>query len=192
MDLPREDASAGPAEYARAAADALLGAREVVLVGHSLGGITIPNVAALAPVSRLVYLAALVPQGGRPWDETHLDGVISSPAFDAAVGERPDGSAVLHQEAADCLYPDAPRELALRAWERCGPQTWGITQKASLDFPATPAAYIICRNDVVVLPDWSRRTAREQLGVEPLEIDGDHSPFLARPAELAELLVSLA
>ena len=109
MDLPREDASAGPAEYARAAADALLGQREVVLVGHSLGGITIPNIAALLPVTRLVYLGAFVPDAGRPWDESHLEGAISSPAFDAAIEERADGSAVLRQEAIGSLYPDALR-----------------------------------------------------------------------------------
>jgi hypothetical protein len=33
--------------------------------------------------------------------------------------------------------------------------------------------------------------AREPLGVEPIEWPGSHSPVLARPADLAELLASL-
>jgi hypothetical protein len=30
--------------------------------------------------------------------------------------------------------------------------------------------------------------SREQLGVEPIELDGRHSPFLSRPADLADVL----
>jgi hypothetical protein len=41
-------------------------------------------------------------------------------------------------------------------------------------------------------PDWMRGTARERLGMEPVELDGGHSPMLARPGELAELLLRLA
>jgi hypothetical protein len=33
--------------------------------------------------------------------------------------------------------------------------------------------------------------SRDLLGVEPVELDGGHSPFLSRPAELADVLVSL-
>jgi hypothetical protein len=32
--------------------------------------------------------------------------------------------------------------------------------------------------------------AHERLGVAPIEIEGGHSPFLARPAELAGILVA--
>jgi hypothetical protein len=33
--------------------------------------------------------------------------------------------------------------------------------------------------------------SRDLLGVEPVELDGGHSPFLSRPAELADVLASL-
>jgi hypothetical protein len=32
-------------------------------------------------------------------------------------------------------------------------------------------------------------TVIDRLGVEPLDIDASHSPFLSRPAELAQFLV---
>jgi len=38
---------------------------DVVLVGHSLGGLTIPLVAERRPVARLVFLSALLPVPGR-------------------------------------------------------------------------------------------------------------------------------
>ena len=51
---------------------------------------------------------------------------------------------------------------------------------------------VLCRDERCIRPDWSRRVSRELLGVEPLELGGGHSPFVSRPAELAELLVRLA
>ena len=58
--------------------------------------------------------------------------------------------------------------------------------------PDVERASLVCREDVGVNPAWSRRVARERLGVEPVELDGGHSPFLARPAELADVLARLA
>jgi pimeloyl-ACP methyl ester carboxylesterase len=54
-----------------------------------------------------------------------------------------------------------------------------------------PSNYIVCRDDHATNPDWGRQAARQRLGVEPTELDGGHSPFLTRPAELAEALHQL-
>lgn len=58
-------------------------------------------------------------------------------------------------------------------------------------WPDVPSAYILCRGDRAFNPDWARAAARERLGVEALEIDGGHSPFLTRPMELAALIDSI-
>ena len=39
------------------------------------------------------------------------------------------------------------------------------------------------------MPRWLANVVAQRLGVEPLTIDSSHSPFLSRPAELAELLL---
>jgi pimeloyl-ACP methyl ester carboxylesterase len=60
-------------------------------------------------------------------------------------------------------------------------------------WPELPSSYVLGTEDRACNPDWSRRAARERLGVEPIELEGsDHSPFLSRPDELARLLVELA
>jgi hypothetical protein len=51
---------------------------------------------------------------------------------------------------------------------------------------------VVCRDDRAVSTEWAARTAAERLGVEPRWIDGSHSPFMSRPAELARLLAELA
>jgi len=43
-ELPREDVDAGAAEYARVVIDALDRADDAIVVGHSLGGMTVPLV----------------------------------------------------------------------------------------------------------------------------------------------------
>ena len=55
--------------------------------------------------------------------------------------------------------------------------------------PDVPTTYVLCTGDRVVSPEWSIRVAREELGVEPLRLEGGHSPQAARPAALAGLLV---
>jgi hypothetical protein len=40
----------------------------------------------------------------------------------------------------------------------------------------------------MVNPEWSRRIAHERLDAELVELPGGHSPFLSRPAALAEVL----
>ena len=67
-DLPCDDPSAGCVAYADVVVTALAHVNdEVILVGHSLGGLTIPLVAAARPVRRMVFLCAFLPQPGRPF-----------------------------------------------------------------------------------------------------------------------------
>jgi len=55
-DLPCEDPDATWEDYGRTVPDALADTGgDVVLVGHSLGGMTIPIAASLRPVRRLTF-----------------------------------------------------------------------------------------------------------------------------------------
>jgi pimeloyl-ACP methyl ester carboxylesterase len=59
--LPCEDVDAGTAEYAGVVIEALDGSDDAIVVGHSLGGMTIP----LVPARMHVYLCAYVSRAGR-------------------------------------------------------------------------------------------------------------------------------
>jgi hypothetical protein len=56
--------------------------------------------------------------------------------------------------------------------------------------PDVPRRYILCADDHIVGPDWSRREAPARLGVEPVELPGSHSPLMSRPRELVDLLLA--
>lgn len=195
VDLPSEDPDAGPKEYAQIVADSLDGVGEpVILVGHSLGGLTIAGVTALRPVAHTVYLCALVPVAGKSWGDTFL----REPAMDAGFGRdhfdpiEPGGTLVNAVGAASFLYNECPAAVAEAARKRLRPQMYGVTQKPQLDFPLTRSTYISARKDRLVLPVWSRASVDAQLPhASWVEIDGDHSPMLGRPEELAALLAAI-
>jgi pimeloyl-ACP methyl ester carboxylesterase len=50
---------------------------------------------------------------------------------------------------------------------------------------------IIGASDRIVSPDWSRRAARNRLGVEPVELPTGHFPMITHPELLAESLARL-
>ena len=70
-DLPCDDPAAGIVEYSSVVLDSLKAANigdeddDIVVVGHSLGGLTAPVVAANRPARQVVYLAATYPSSSR-------------------------------------------------------------------------------------------------------------------------------
>ena len=195
-DRPAEDPAAGAAEYARVVVDALGDSEDVVVVGHSLGGLTIPVVAAMRQVAGLVFLGAMVPEPGSSYQD-YLAGeraVLTARTSDSDY-DRPGMRGVRPWESAlEAYFHDCPLPLARAAWGRIRPQSsTPLTEGCPLTaWPAVPARYILMREDHSVSPDWSRRIARERLGTTALELPGGHSPFLSRPAELAVALDGIA
>lgn len=196
VDLPCEDWNAGLEDNAAVVATALAGAGgDVVLVGHSLGGITIPVVAARLAVARLVFLCAIVPEPGRRLDETlRADGRSAGRGWTGPPVVHPDGSASWEPDAAvDAFYHDCPDEVARWAASKLRRQVWTTTREpCPLErWPDVPSSYILCTEDKPIAPEWARQVARERLGVEAIELPGGHSPMLSRPRPLAEILDGL-
>jgi pimeloyl-ACP methyl ester carboxylesterase len=194
MDLPIEDRTASFSDYAEAVGAALRDTSDVVLVGHSMAGITIPLVALSRPVRLLVFLCALFPD--RAGDSAE-GGPQTNPdrAFDALVRHE-DGSHAWPSAdaAARTLYQDCRPELVASAFARLRRQqtalwdSWGPLER----WPDVPSASIHCQDDRAINPAWSSWVARNRLGVESVQLPGGHSPMLARPAALADALVAAA
>jgi pimeloyl-ACP methyl ester carboxylesterase len=196
FDLPSDDPAAMFSTYADVVVEAIDGAGDdVVVVGHSLGGHTIPLVADRRPVGALVYLCALLPDPGRSLLEVfgeEPDALL--PRYQAGIeaDERDRSVWVDFEVAREVLYADCDEAAARGAFERLRPQAQvAYGAPCPLDrHPDVPTRYVICTEDAIVNPEWSRRTARQRLGIEPIELAGSHSPFLSRPAELAALLAA--
>jgi pimeloyl-ACP methyl ester carboxylesterase len=199
MDLPCDDASATYEDYADVVCAALDGCDDdVVVVGHSLGGHTIPLVGARRPVRHLVYLCSLVPNIGRSvFDQLREEPDMTDLVWLTGLGE-PDAQnrqAWVNLELVrELLYADCDDSTVEAAVKRLRPQAnYPATRPFSLtEFPPVRCTSVVCTEDKMVGADWARRIARDRLGAEVIELPGSHSPFLSRPKALADVLLRLA
>ncbi|HVL90743.1 MAG TPA: alpha/beta hydrolase [Actinomycetota bacterium] len=196
-DLPATDPAAGAAEYARLVAAAAGDTGDLVVVAHSMGGLTAPVVATLRPVRRIVYLAALVPEPGRSFDDVSWhDPRIAAPYVPQTHSlASEDGSAsVGPARAAEVYFHDASPARRQWAYSLMRPQQWKILREpCPLDaMPSVDATVVACRQDRLVSPSWLSHVASERLGTEAITIDGGHCPMVSRPGELVRLLIALA
>jgi Alpha/beta hydrolase family len=193
VELPISDPSAGAARYAEVVVDTMASMSEPVLLGHSMAGLVIPFAAAQKPVRRMVFLTAFLPIPGRSMNDQRakepIDGLVPPKTAEwTDLGD--DVWMVGPNTASELFFHDAPPDIAAWATQRLRPQSYRVMSEPSplAAWPRVPAAYVVCRDDRALNPDWARRAARDRLGVEAMEIEGAHSPFLTRPAELADLL----
>jgi pimeloyl-ACP methyl ester carboxylesterase len=198
MDLPRGDGSASFDDYAAVVCDALEGADDdVVLVGHSMAGATVPLVAARREVRHVVYLCAFVPDIGRTVLDQLRDEPVLDPAYVKGLSE-PDSQNrttwVDRELARELLFGDCDESTSQAAVSRLGPQArYPYSVPFSLtEFPDVACTSVVCSEDRMVRPEWSRRIAGERLGAELVELPGSHSPFLSRPRLLADVLLRAA
>ena len=177
-----------------------------VLVGHSTGCPVATLAAdALPDIRHIVYLAGPLPVEGKPL------------AFDSGGGRRDDGTVktmsdfddgadnflrvsgdgqfftVDYEGAVKCFFHDCDADTAAWAFQRMTPQCIDVMVTEPISVPRfwkadISRSFIRCADDRAFPRELSERQIR-RLGVAPLEIEGSHSPFLSRPAELARLLV---
>lgn len=195
VDLPTEDPDAGAERYVDEIVHAIpRRADSVVLVGHSLGGLSVPIAASRTRTSMTIYLCAVLPVPGLSWDAQRADIDTGFKPSEPTV-DHEDGSASWPERGAiEVFYHDCEPEVAQAAARRLRPQQWKITQELTplRQWPAVRSAYILCTDDRMVSRAYALRAARLQLGIDPVELPGGHSPFLSRPRELAQTLVRLA
>jgi pimeloyl-ACP methyl ester carboxylesterase len=172
------------ANAVRALVDSLPG--EVVLCGHSYGGmvITHPLAGAHRRVRQLVYLCALMLDAGEsPVTQTAADepfpvnvdasGMILPALTGAAERFFGDCDASTQQWARAQLRPMRPPDELLpgAAWR------------------TVPSSYIVCSRDRVIPVRVQRELFAPRAGAR-YEMDRSHSPFLSQPAQLAGLLAA--
>ncbi|HUP99988.1 MAG TPA: alpha/beta hydrolase [Aeromicrobium sp.] len=190
VDLPCDDDSAGLTDYVDLVVDAVAGRDDVIVVAQSMGGFVAPLVAARVPATRLIVLvAAMVPAPGETGDEWW--------------GNTGSGAARREQIERDGRDPDAPFDPVAEFLHDVDPalieEGWAhVKEQSDTPFqtpwplpawPDVPTRFVLATKDRFFPPDFQRRVVRERLGIEPDEIDAGHLPALAKPRELAELLL---
>jgi pimeloyl-ACP methyl ester carboxylesterase len=179
----------GDVAVVREALDAVDG--PVVLLGHSFGGAVITEAGVHPAVRSLVYLAAVAPDAGESTGTAAPE--IAESGIVAALRHDADGrTSVDPDQAAAIFYPDAdPADAAAWALRLRPGSTAGMTATiGTAAWRDRPSHYVVCTDDPIV-PEVSQRRFAARAGSEVHEIPGDHSPFLARPEALAEILATI-
>jgi pimeloyl-ACP methyl ester carboxylesterase len=195
LDLPSDQALASFDDYADVVCAALAHiGDDLILVGHSLAGLTVSLVAARRPMRRLVYLCALVPLPGQPFTQQMAEDLeMLNADYPKGLGQKDSRGrrAWTDKELAHFhLFGDCDEGTAMAAFGRLRPQAlhpYRVPCSLSA-MPAVATTYVLCTEDRMVNPQWSRRIAHEWLSADVIEMPGSHSPFFSRPRALAELL----
>jgi pimeloyl-ACP methyl ester carboxylesterase len=196
-DLPCEDVSAGCGEYA----DVVLGSLadtpddDVVLVGHSAGGLTLPLIAATRPVRGMVFVSALLPQPAERFaDQNAREGILLSDYQSGVELDRAGRRRWFDPDIARrTMYSGCSSTDAGWAFERLRPQASTMyTEPSPLpEWPDAPTIDIRGDDDQLVSPTWAEQAVPARLGVAPIVLtDAGHTLIVSHAPQLAEILLA--
>lgn len=165
---------------------------DLVLVGHSYGGLVMTGVAdallarGLTP-RHLVYVDAVTPHPGESWSSQHAPETVRARLEAAA--QRPDG-AMPPPDAAVFGLDGADRDWVNR---RQTPQPAGVYQDR-LDFDAAriatlPRTFIDCTAPALPTIAVMRERVRREPGWQVVELATGHDPMISAPEALVTLLL---
>jgi pimeloyl-ACP methyl ester carboxylesterase len=205
LDLPGHGENRTPAVEVtlEAYADRVVGSLDampgpVVLVGHSLSGTVISQVAEMRPekIDRLVYLCALLLPSGKSAIEASQEDGGSVILKNAAV--EPDQGRIILSEGGikEALYHDCPEEDFERARRLITPQPLAPlgtpVEVTDGNFGSVRRTYVHTTEDRAVSPAAQERMYTELPCEKVVSMSTGHLPFFAAPDELAGHLDSLA
>jgi pimeloyl-ACP methyl ester carboxylesterase len=167
----------------------------VVLVGHSMGGMVIAQVADMFPneIQHLVYLSAFMPRNGE--SVLALGNSDSASLMPRSMRiDQDHGIAVIPNEAAgELFYNDCtPQDVALAA-ARLTPQSlqpFAVPAVISGKANHIPRTFIECSQDHAIGLDMQRRMQANHAPVAQITLAASHSPFWSMPQETAQAIVA--
>ena len=171
---------------------------KVLLVGHSLGGMSISQVAENkhGKIKKLVYLTALLPMDNESRmsisDRVNEDSTVAHARISTQDGL---ATQIDNKLLKTLFYHDCSQSDLSMAKNNLVPQaSEPLTAKVCLTaekYGSVPRVYIECLRDRAI-PIKMQRKMVSDVPCEYVEtLDTAHSPFFSAPEELAQLLISL-
>jgi pimeloyl-ACP methyl ester carboxylesterase len=206
LDLPGHGDDPAPlsemtlANNARRVADHVEAATgPVVLVGHSMGGMSITQAAELVPdrIAKLVYLAAFLPADGMTLPQLaamdpNVDGVQANIVVDEARGT----FTVADDAVREVVFGECDDEAFAFAAARREPEALAAAgapvQITETRAGSVPRIYIECTLDGAIGIEKQRVMQAMRPCEQVFTLETDHSPFLSTPRELANCLLAIA
>lgn len=168
---------------------------DVIVVGHSIAGLTLPGVIAQRPtrIAHAMFIAALVTsRGERGIDAIPID---RRPTYFTMAEQSSDNSFLPSFEAAwKRFFPSLEEHRARAVYERLTPQPLGPYLQANPVEPTeleVPRSYLLLQDDRTFSVAAAREFARVT-GVEPIARSGDHCWMITDPHACANAIAEVA
>jgi pimeloyl-ACP methyl ester carboxylesterase len=176
-----------------AAKNAIAAAKgDVVLVGHSYGGVVISEAGNDPKVKALAYIAAFAPDKGES-----VGSLIANPAPGAPVPPilpPVNGFVIVDKEKFHSAFAaDVKPELA--AFMADAQVPWSVEAVGgAVTNPAwrvKPSWYLVATDDRMIPPDAQRGMAK-RAGAKVTEVAGSHAIYVSKPEAVAQLIKAAA
>lgn len=165
---------------------------DVILVGHSYGGVVITEAGNNSKVAGLVYVAAFAPEKGES-----VESLIKNPLPGAPVPPiLPPNNGVLFLDSdkfADAFAADVePKKAAFMAdsqvpWSVAA-LTGVVTQAA---WKSKPSWYLVAKDDRMI-PPAAQKMMAQRANAKIVETPGSHSVYISQPEAVADLIKKAA
>jgi pimeloyl-ACP methyl ester carboxylesterase len=158
---------------------------QVILCGHSYGGMVITEAGADERVAGLLYVVSVMPETG----QSMADLTASEPAPWMLPGD--DGTVGVDAGIVSELFLQDCDELTTRhALERLTRQSLTpFTQPPRhVAWQEKPSTYIVCTEDLAIPAETQRRRIRR--AARQIDFRAGHHPFLARPGAFAQTIAA--
>lgn len=174
------------------------GLRDVVLVGHSQAGTSMPAMAALRPglFAKLAFVSCIAPDPGLT--------VIDMTAKRMREHGHTEGSRALTDESRPMreryrtmFCNDMAPTQAEAFLDKLGSDGWPPSCYAETEWPYDhladiPVSYVLCLQDAILPLEWQERFAVRMHARSTPRIDAGHQAMNTRPQALAEILLAEA
>jgi pimeloyl-ACP methyl ester carboxylesterase len=165
---------------------------EIVLVGHSYGGVVITEAGTHPKVTDLVYIAAFAPDKGES-----VSSLIANPPPGAPVPPilPPQDGYLFLDRARFAASFAADVEPGIASFMADSQVPWGVDAlRGAVTEPAwktKPSHYLIATDDKMIPPPAQRKMA-ERAKAQVSEVAGSHSVYVSKPREVAEIIEKAA
>jgi pimeloyl-ACP methyl ester carboxylesterase len=174
------------------------GMGDVVLVGHSQAGSTLPGMAKLRPelFRRLVFVTCTAPEPGRTSTEMMGDGLHGQNENEVGWPVDPATSSLGERFAA--MFCNDMAEAETNAFlAKLGKDMWPASTYQNREWSydhlnAVPSTFVLCLQDQALPPAWQERFAARFSADRIVRLDAGHQAMNTRPQGLAEILLAEA
>jgi pimeloyl-ACP methyl ester carboxylesterase len=194
-DRPGDLAKIGIADFVDAVVDDIVtrDLHDVVLVGHSLAGLTIPQVAGRVAerIRALVFVSCTVPREGESAYDTldpEIQALSDAAPMDSRTALDPEiQKAVFYNDVDDPERLEWAVTLAVPEALACISDPMVLSTMP----PDLRRVWVRLTRDVIVAPEKQDRFVENLGGAEVVELDAAHMAMISRPRQLGEVLARI-